>query len=48
LADICEVLNVHPVTLMVLAYSGGTPAGEQSVLNKVLDELRELRDSPIA
>lgn len=51
LADICEVLNVHPVTLLVLAYSGGTPTGEQSVLNQVLDELRELRelrDPPIA
>lgn len=48
LSDICEVLNVHPVTLLVLAYSGGTPEGVQSVLNEVLDELRELRKSPIA
>lgn len=48
LSDICEVLNVHPVTLLVLAYSGGTPEGVQSVLNEVLDELRELRESPIA
>jgi len=48
LSDICDVLNVHPVTLLVLAYSGGTPEGVQSVLNEVLEELRELRESPIA
>lgn len=48
LSDICDVLNVHPVTLLVLAYSGGTPEGVRSVLDQVREELRELRESPIA
>ncbi|MDG9969786.1 helix-turn-helix domain-containing protein [Achromobacter mucicolens] len=48
LGDICEVLNVHPVTLLVLAYSDGSREGEQTVLTQVLEELRELRRSPDA
>jgi len=48
LGDICEVLNVHPVTLLVLAYSDGSREGEQTVLTQVLEELRELRGSPDA
>lgn len=46
LGDICEVLNVHPVTLLVLAYSDGSREGEQTVLTQVLEELRELRGCP--
>lgn len=46
LADICEVLNVHPVTLLVLAYSEGSAESEQTILARVLDELRELRGAP--
>ncbi|MCC3262053.1 helix-turn-helix transcriptional regulator, partial [Paenibacillus polymyxa] len=41
LSDICDVLNVHPVTLLVLAYSGGTPEGVRAVLDQVREELRE-------
>ena len=48
LGDICEVLNVHPVTLLVLAYSDGSREGEQTVLTQVLEELCELRRSPDA
>ncbi len=29
LGDICEVLNVHPVTLLVLAYSDGSREGSK-------------------
>ncbi|WP_082886962.1 helix-turn-helix domain-containing protein [Achromobacter ruhlandii] len=46
LADICEVLNVHPVTLLVLAYSEGSTESEQTIVSRVLDELRQLRGSP--
>ena len=45
LTDICEVLRVHPVTLLVLAYSQGAPEGAQSVLDEVMEELRELQES---
>lgn len=48
LGDICEVLNVHPITLLVLAYSDGSREGDQTVLTQVLDELRELRRCPVA
>lgn len=48
LGDICEVLNVHPITLLVLAYSDGSREGDQTVLTQVLGELRELRRSPDA
>ncbi len=46
LSDICEVLDIHPVTLLALAYGGGAPAGANDVLDKVREELLELGDVP--
>lgn len=44
LSDICDVLGIHPVTLLALAYGGGAPASAEVVLDQVRGELQALAE----
>lgn len=39
LEELCEVMGVHPLTLLVLTYAGSNPEGIDSVLKQVRQEL---------
>lgn len=41
--QLCEVLEIHPVTLLALAYGGKTPAGAERLFDRIRRELDELR-----
>lgn len=47
LSDICDVLGIHPVTLLALAYGGGAPASAQVVLDQVRGELQALAENRV-
>jgi transcriptional regulator with XRE-family HTH domain len=42
LAAICQVLAVHPLTLLTLSYTGGNPAEIDALVGKVRRELATL------
>jgi transcriptional regulator with XRE-family HTH domain len=39
LADLCEVMQVHPITLLTLAYAGEAPQQAEQLLAQVRREL---------
>ena len=42
LAELCEVMQVHPVTLLALAYAGKSPKQVDQLLAQVRQELEAL------
>ena len=47
LAELCEVMEVHPLTLLTLAY-GGDAKGIDALVARVRSELAMLRDAEAA
>ena len=43
LAELCEVMEVHPLTLLTLAYAGDSERKADQVLAQVRKELDELK-----
>ena len=49
LTELCEVMEVHPLTLLALAYAGDSPHKADQLLAQVRQELAAIlkkRDSP--
>lgn len=44
LAELCEVMDVHPLTLLTLAYAGSDLKKAELLLGKVLQELKGITD----
>ena len=44
LAELCEVMEIHPVTLVALAY-GGDAKGDDLLVERVRREIAELKDA---
>lgn len=44
LAELCEVMEIHPVTLVALAY-GGDAKGVDMLVERVRREIAELKDA---
>ena len=44
LAELCEVMGVHPLTLLTLAYIGDSPHKAEELLAQVRRELDEVGD----
>ena len=42
LAELCKVMEIHPVTLLALAYSGNNPKKADQLLSQVRHELELL------
>ncbi|WP_081194614.1 helix-turn-helix domain-containing protein [Halomonas sp. BC1] len=42
LAELCEVMEVHPLTLLTLAYSGNNEKQAEELLTQVRQELNEI------
>lgn len=42
LEDLCNVLEVHPLTLLTLAYSDGSQLDIDAILGEVKSEIREI------
>ncbi|MGB3288230.1 MAG: helix-turn-helix transcriptional regulator [Burkholderiaceae bacterium] len=43
LTELCEVMEVHPLTLLVLAYAGDNPHKADELLAQVREELSSVR-----
>lgn len=46
LADLCEVMEVHPLTLLTLAYAGDSTRKADELLAQVRQELVAIREEP--
>ena len=44
LAELCEVMEVHPLTLLTLAYAGSGPAKTEQLLAQVRQEIKAIAD----
>lgn len=42
LAELCEVMEVHPLTLLTLAYAGNSTRKAEQLLAQVRQELKEI------
>ncbi|SKC74547.1 helix-turn-helix domain-containing protein [Paraburkholderia hospita] len=42
LTELCEVMEVHPLTLLTLAYAGRSPLNADQLLAQVQRELKEI------
>lgn len=42
LADLCKVMEVHPLTLLTLAYAGSNPHKSEQLLAQVRQELSSI------
>lgn len=42
LAELCEVMEIHPLTLLTLAYAGDSPHKANELLARVRQELDEV------
>ena len=42
LAELCEVMEIHPLTLLTLAYAGDSTRKAEDVLEQVRQELKEI------
>jgi hypothetical protein len=40
--ELCEVMEIHPLTLLALAYAGGEKGGVDKLLARVQRELAEI------
>lgn len=45
LAELCEVMEVHPLTLLTLAYAGNDPTATDQLLARVRKELEAIADT---
>ena len=46
LAELCEVMEIHPLTLLTLAYAGDGSRKAEELLARVRQELKVLSDHP--
>src|SRR5690606_20977999 len=44
LAELCEVMEVHPLTLLTLAYAGNSETQADRLLAQIRQELNEIAD----
>ena len=44
LTELCEVMEIHPLTLMTLAYAGDGKKNIEQILMQVRQELEEIRN----
>lgn len=44
LAELCEVMQVHPITLLTLAYAGDNAQQANQILVQAQQELKEIAD----
>ncbi|HBP4632936.1 TPA: helix-turn-helix transcriptional regulator [Pseudomonas aeruginosa] len=44
-AELCEVMDVHPLTLLTLAYADGNPARTDQLLARIRKELEAIADA---
>lgn len=42
LAELCEVMEVHPLTLLTLAYAGNSETQVDQLLTQIREELKEI------
>ncbi|WP_369051366.1 helix-turn-helix domain-containing protein [Burkholderia gladioli] len=42
LTELCEVMEVHPLTLLTLAYAGDNPRKAEQLLAQVRQELKQI------
>jgi len=42
LAELCEVMEVHPLTLLTLAYAGNSETQADQLLAQIRQELKEI------
>ena len=42
LAELCEVMEVHPLTLLTLAYAGNSETQADQLLAQIREELKEI------
>lgn len=45
LAELCEVMEVHPLTLLTLAYAGGSMRMADQLLAQVRQELEQIQSA---
>ena len=45
LTQLCEVMDIHPLTLLTLAHGGKTPAGAEKLFERIRRELDMLRQT---
>ena len=45
LTELCEVMEIHPLTLLMLAYAGGNTSKADELLTQVRQELDEVLNS---
>lgn len=45
LAELCEVMEIHPLTLLTLAYAGSDPAKIEPLLARVRKEIDAIADT---
>ncbi|TEA72331.1 helix-turn-helix domain-containing protein [Allopusillimonas ginsengisoli] len=45
LTELCEVMKIHPITLLTLAYSDGDAQNFHNILAQVQNELKEITDT---
>lgn len=43
LTQLCEVMDIHPLTLLTLAYGGKVPAGAEKLFERIRRELDTLK-----
>lgn len=46
LAELCEVMEIHPLTLLTLAYAGGSTSRIDQLLEQVRQEMMEMLKEP--
>lgn len=47
LAELCEVMEVHPLTLLTLAYAGNSETQADQLLAQIRQELKEIADDSL-
>lgn len=45
LVELCEVMEIHPLTLLTLAYAGDNTSSVDELLTQVRQELQELLEA---
>ena len=45
LAELCEVMDVHPLTLLALAYAENDPTKTDQLLAQICQELAQIEDA---
>jgi hypothetical protein len=47
LAELCEVMEVHPLTLLTLAYAGDSTRKADQLLAQIRQELKDFSDQQL-